>query len=98
MSTPSSTLFRGMDSSFLEYWKDVRTLAFGEVPDYNLLKSRFSQCWERKGFGSSPGEYDWPSLFNRFKRMPLRRMCLQHCHFNIRKIRRMLGGLGGLIE
>jgi hypothetical protein len=59
MSTPGSELFRGMDPSFLEYWKDVRTLAFGEIPDYCSMKSRFEQCWERKGFGSSPGEYDW---------------------------------------
>ena len=67
MSTPASTLFRDMDPSFLEYWKDVRTLAFGEVPDYCALKSRFVQCWERKGFGDSPGEYDWPALFNRLQ-------------------------------
>ena len=65
MTTPGSTLFRDMDSSFLEYWKDVRTLAYDEVPDYSCLKSRFAQCWERKGFGNSPGEYDWLTLFNR---------------------------------
>ena len=65
MSTPGSTLFRDMDTSFLEYWKDVRSLAFNEVPDYCTLKSRFVQCWERKGFGGSPGEYDWMALFIR---------------------------------
>jgi hypothetical protein len=54
-----------MDPSFLEYWKDVRALAFGEVPDYCSLKLRFVQCWVRKGFGGSPGEYDWLALFNR---------------------------------
>ena len=64
MSTPGSKLFRGMDPSFFEYWKDVRTLAFNEVPDYCTLRSRFVQCWERKGFGGSPGEYDWLALFN----------------------------------
>ena len=64
MSTPGSTLFRDMDPSFLEYWKDVRSLAFSEVPDYCSLKSRFVQCWERKGFGGLPGEYDWVTLFN----------------------------------
>ena len=63
MSTPGSTLFRDMDRSFLEYWKDVRSLAFNEVPDYCTLKSRFVQCWERKGFGGLPGEYDWVALF-----------------------------------
>lgn len=65
MSTPGSTLFRDMDPSFLEYWKDVRSLAFNEVPDYCTLKSRFVQCWERKGFGGTPGEYDWIALFIR---------------------------------
>jgi hypothetical protein len=65
MSTPASTLFRNMDPSFLEYWKDVRSLAFNEVPDYCSLKSRFVQCWERKGFGGSPGEYDWVALYKR---------------------------------
>ena len=64
MTTPSSELFRGMDSSFLEYWKDVRTLAFTEVPDYCSLKSRFVRCWERKKLGDTPGEYDWLELFN----------------------------------
>ena len=65
MSTPGSTLFRDMDPSFLEYWKDVRSLAFSEVPDYSSLKSRFVQCWERNGFGGSPGEYDWVALYKR---------------------------------
>ena len=59
MSTPGSVLFRKMDPSFLEYWKDVRSLAFNEVPDYCTLRSRFVQCWERKGFDGLPGEYDW---------------------------------------
>jgi len=65
MSTPGSTLFRDMDPSFLEYWKDVRSLAFNEVPDYCSLKSRFVQCWERKGFDGLPGEYDWVALFKK---------------------------------
>ena len=65
MSTPGSTLFLDMDTSFLEYWKDVRSLAFNEVPDYRTLKSRFVQCWERKGFGGSPGEFDWVALYKR---------------------------------
>ena len=65
MSTPGSTLFRDMDPCFLEYWRDVRSLAFDEVPDYCSLKSHFVQCWERKGFGGLPGEYDWLALFNK---------------------------------
>ena len=65
MSTPGSTLFRNMDPAFLEYWKDVRFLAYNEVPDYCSLKSHFVQCWERKGFGGTPGEYDWVALYKR---------------------------------
>ena len=65
MSTPGSTLFCGMDPLFLEYWKDVWTLASGEVPDYFSLKSCFVQCWEQKGFSSSLGEYDWLASSNR---------------------------------
>ena len=45
----------------------MRSLAFNETPDYYSLKYRFVQCWERKGFGGSPGEYDWLALFNRLK-------------------------------
>ena len=62
ISTSGATLFRDMDPSFLEY---VRSLAFKEVPDYCSLKSRFVQCWERKGFGGAPGKYDWIALFRR---------------------------------
>jgi hypothetical protein len=65
MSTSGSTLFRNMDPSFLEYWRDVRSLAFNEVPDYCSLKSRFVQCWERKEFGGTPGEYNWVALFRK---------------------------------
>jgi len=65
MSTPGSTLFRDMDPSFLEYWKDVKALAFGEVPDYNSMKSHFIRCWERRGYANSPGKYDWLALYTR---------------------------------
>ena len=54
-----------MDPSFLEFWRDVRSLAFNEEPDYCALKSRFVQCWKRNGFGGSPGEYDWVALYKR---------------------------------
>lgn len=73
MSTHGSTLFRDMDPSFLEYWQDVRSLAFNEVPEYSPMKSRFVKCWERKGFGGSPGEFDWLALFNRLNNGASRR-------------------------
>ncbi|KAF8957796.1 kinase-like domain-containing protein [Flammula alnicola] len=63
MSTPGSVLFRDMDPSFLGFWKDVKSLAFGEKSDYAFLKSRFVECWTRRGFRGSPGEIDWLALF-----------------------------------
>ena len=59
MATPASVLFRDMDSSYVEFWKDVRSLAFGEVPDYDGMKKRFVDCWKREGHGGLPGEVDW---------------------------------------
>jgi len=50
-----------MDQAFLQYWKDVKSLAFGEVPDYNHLKSQFVRCWEGRGINTPPGEFDWIS-------------------------------------
>ena len=67
ISTPGSVLFRDMDQAFLEYWKDVKSLAFGEVPDYNHLKSQFVRCWEGKGINALPGEFNWISHLNGLK-------------------------------
>jgi hypothetical protein len=59
MATPASVLFRDMDSSYVEFWRDVRSLAFGEVPEYDRMKKRFVDCWAREGYGEGPGEVDW---------------------------------------
>lgn len=59
MATPASVLFRGMDQSFMDFWKDVKGLAFGEVPDYDTMRKRFEDCWRREGFGDLPGRVDW---------------------------------------
>ncbi|KAF5386814.1 hypothetical protein D9615_002131 [Tricholomella constricta] len=65
MSTPASILFEGMDSSFVDFWKDVKGLAFGESPDYDAMRQRFERCWERKSFGGRPGELDWGAVADR---------------------------------
>jgi hypothetical protein len=57
-----------MDQAFLHYWKDVKSLAFGEVPDYNHLISQFVKCWEVKGINATPGEFDWVSHLKGLKR------------------------------
>lgn len=68
ISTPGSVLFRDMDHAFLRYWKDVKSLAFGEVPDYNHLKSQFVKSWEAKGIHAPPGEFNWISYLKELKR------------------------------
>jgi hypothetical protein len=59
MATPASVLFRDMDASYVEFWRDVRSLAFGEVPDYDGMKRRFVDCWIRKEYEERPGDVDW---------------------------------------
>ncbi|KAF8888304.1 kinase-like domain-containing protein [Infundibulicybe gibba] len=59
ISTPSSVLFRDMDPSFLDFWKDVRALAFAEIPNYDVMRQRFVECWTRRGYAGCPGEVDW---------------------------------------
>ncbi|KAF5318060.1 hypothetical protein D9619_012086 [Psilocybe cf. subviscida] len=59
MATPASVLFENMDVCFLKYWKDVKSLAFGEMADYEMLKGHFSECWKRNCFAGSPGEVNW---------------------------------------
>jgi casein kinase I family protein HRR25 len=48
-----------MDASYVEFWRDVRSLAFAEVPDYDGMKRRFVDYWIRKGYEELPGEIDW---------------------------------------
>jgi casein kinase I family protein HRR25 len=64
MTTPASVLFWGMDPSYVEFWRDMRSLAFGEVPDYDRMKKRFVDCWMRDGYGESPGEVDWCAVID----------------------------------
>ncbi|KAK7052100.1 kinase domain-containing protein [Favolaschia claudopus] len=47
IATPASVLFRDMDDCFVEFWKDVKGLAYGEVPDYDKMKNRFVACLEK---------------------------------------------------
>lgn len=59
MASSASELFQDMDDAFIAFWKDVKGLAFGEVPDYAVLKQRFIDCWKKKDYGPFPGELDW---------------------------------------
>ncbi|KAJ7489188.1 kinase-like domain-containing protein [Mycena latifolia] len=46
IATPAAVLFREMDACFLEFWRDVKGLAYAEVPDYNKMRARFVACLE----------------------------------------------------
>ncbi|KAF9463445.1 kinase-like domain-containing protein [Collybia nuda] len=59
MATPASVIFRGMDQSYFDFWKDVKGLAFGEAPDYDTMRKRFEDCWKQGGYGDVPGRVDW---------------------------------------
>jgi hypothetical protein len=65
MATPASVIFRDMDQAFVDFWKDLKGLAFGEVPDYDSMKRRFEDSWRRNGFGDFPGQLDWWEISHR---------------------------------
>ena len=69
MATPASVLFREMDPSYIEFWRDLKSLAFGEVPDYAAMKRRFVECWIKSGFGEYPGELDWWAIYDQAQNM-----------------------------
>lgn len=62
-NTPPETLFKGMDPAFLAFFKEVRLLKWGQVPDYNGMKNRFHESWESREFEGRPGEIDWSSIY-----------------------------------
>ncbi|KAG6826932.1 hypothetical protein H0H92_013872 [Tricholoma furcatifolium] len=64
MATPASVLFRNMDPSFIDFWKDIKGLAFGEMPDYDAILQRFEDCWVRNNHGGCPGDVDWSAIVN----------------------------------
>lgn len=68
MSTPGTVLFGDMNPVYLEFWKDVKMLAFGEIPDYSTMRLRFEECWRSSGFGEgNEGNFDWWGLWERSK-------------------------------
>ncbi|KAJ7251128.1 kinase-like domain-containing protein [Mycena haematopus] len=44
LATPASVLFRDMPACFVEFWRDVKALAYAEVPDYGGMRERFVVC------------------------------------------------------
>lgn len=59
ISTSARALFGDMNPCFMEYWKEVRCLAFGEIPNYDALRFHFESQWHEKGYGDDIGLIDW---------------------------------------
>ncbi|KAJ7213654.1 kinase-like domain-containing protein [Mycena haematopus] len=65
IATPASKLFRGMDECFREFWRDVKSLAYGEIPDYERMRARFVMCLEGHEKACAPrGWWDVWDQFN----------------------------------
>ncbi|KAJ6536342.1 kinase-like domain-containing protein [Mycena capillaripes] len=64
IATPASKLFRGMDDCFQEFWRDVKALAYGEVPDYEKMRARFAVCLEEHEKGCAPR--GWWDIWDQF--------------------------------
>ncbi|KAJ7041014.1 kinase-like domain-containing protein [Mycena alexandri] len=65
MATPPSILFRHMDACFLEFWRDVKALAYAEVPDYDRMRARFVACLEEHETSGVPVE--WWDIWGKWK-------------------------------
>ncbi|KAJ7220668.1 kinase-like domain-containing protein [Mycena pura] len=63
IATPAAELFRGMDECFHEFWRDVKALAYGEVPDYDTMASRFAACL--KGHEKDNARRGWWDIWER---------------------------------
>ncbi|KAK6974585.1 kinase domain-containing protein [Favolaschia claudopus] len=62
IATPASKLFRDMDECFHEFWRDVKALAYGEMPDYEKMRARFALCLETHEKGCEPR--DWWGIWD----------------------------------
>ncbi|KAF7299211.1 Protein kinase domain-containing protein [Mycena indigotica] len=65
-ATTATELFSGMDTCFVDFWRDVKGLAYGEVPDYDGLVGRFETCFVQEC--SQPGNHqettcDWWNIW-----------------------------------
>ncbi|KAJ7677971.1 kinase-like domain-containing protein [Mycena polygramma] len=62
IATPAAVLFRDMDECFHEFWKDVKALAYAEVPDYDKMKTRFAACLKEHDKLATP--IGWWEIWN----------------------------------
>jgi hypothetical protein len=71
MITPASTLFAGMNTVYEWFFKEVKALAYAEVPDYDRMRGVFTQCWQQRGFEGEEGSLDWWVLWDSTDETPL---------------------------
>ncbi|KAJ7312898.1 kinase-like domain-containing protein [Mycena albidolilacea] len=62
IATPAAVLFRDMDECFHEFWRDVKALAYAEVPDYDKMRARFADCLAEYNKAASP--CGWWDIWN----------------------------------
>ena len=51
-----------MDPTYVAFFKDVKSLAFAEVPNYDEMEARFVARWRTRGFQGQPGEVAWTDI------------------------------------
>lgn len=66
MATPASVPFADMVLVYLWLFKEVKGLAYAEVPNYEGMIGRFEECWRRNGFGGVEGEVNWWAIWDEF--------------------------------
>lgn len=67
MTATIESLFAGMDQSFVEFFEEVKALAWGEKPDYEKMIEMFRRAWKRRGFEGEPEDIDWLKFWEKFQ-------------------------------
>ena len=61
-------MFRGMDEAYMHFFKEVKALAFAEVPNYAALKGLFRDAWTRMVPGEADVWVDWWDVWERLRK------------------------------
>ena len=66
--TSAKDLFKEMDEAFMLFFKEVKALAFAEVPNYAALKGLFRDAWTRMVSGEVDIWVDWWDVWERLRK------------------------------
>ena len=61
-------MFRGMDEAYMHFFKEVKALAFAEVPNYAALKGLFCDAWTRMVPGKVDVWVNWWDVWERLRK------------------------------